>query len=374
MDNSDKVKLTWDLLDKKYHTPDLLTENEKKVLAEYEQDCLKRDKELEEENKKLREECKYLTSGFEHTLIPAFGWIQPIKKMAYELEALNIIFKKFHYTITFDQTKEKFGTFRGYYSITRDSSTLYKFLTWPLHSLNMLLSNKINYRETTNIKSPYEVERYIECNSDDDLEFTKEGEEIVEIAGKKYKKERCTHPVKTIIVPTKFKLLWKIKNLVNKLDTNFSNLISFVDKDSIEYTVIREALDDKVSDIVNKCEHECDNHCIECGCWIGKNSKRFQTRGWITYVCPKCAKLHKNSFDCTTSAIMHSQLMFEARLKKAILECELSNAISSNSVETIKEAVNRLGSKKAIDSGIRKLEITEFDNCEDDNEDGCECS
>lgn len=73
MDNSDKVKLTWDLLDKKYHTPDLLTENEKKVLAEYEQDCLKRDKELEEENKKLREECKYLTSGFEQTLIPAFG-------------------------------------------------------------------------------------------------------------------------------------------------------------------------------------------------------------------------------------------------------------------------------------------------------------
>ena len=372
MNNSDKAELSWDLLDKKYRTPDLLTENEKKVLSEYEQDCLKRDKELEKENQKLREECKYLASGYEQTLIPAFGWIQPIKKMAYELEALNIVFKKFHCIITFDQIKEKFGTFRGYYSINRDSSTLYKFLTWPLHSLNTLLSDKINYCETTHLKSPYEVERYVELNSDINFESTKE--EIVEIAGKKYKKERCTYPAKAITVPTKFKLLWKIKNLVGKLDTNFSNFISFVDKDSIEHIVIRESLDDKVSDIINKCEQECNNHCIECGRWIGKNSKRFQTNGWISYVCPKCAKLHKSSFDCTTSAIMHSQLSFESRLKKAILECELSNAISSNSVEIIKEAVDRLGSKKAIDCGIRKLEITEFDNCEDDNEDGYECS
>ena len=111
------IDVTWDLLKKERDNSSALTEAEKVALLEHHQASKKREREHEEANNQLLKDCKYLTSGAERHLIPAYGWIQPIKEMAYELEALNIMLRKYHTIITFDQTKEKFGTFRGYYSI-----------------------------------------------------------------------------------------------------------------------------------------------------------------------------------------------------------------------------------------------------------------
>ena len=139
------IDVTWELLKKERDNSSALTEAEKSALLEHHQVNKKREREHEEANNQLLKDCKYLTSGAERHLIPAYGWIEPIKEMAYELETLNIMLRKHHTIITFDQTKEKFGTFRGYYLIHPTDHLLYKILTWPLHSLRNLLENKINY-------------------------------------------------------------------------------------------------------------------------------------------------------------------------------------------------------------------------------------
>lgn len=369
--------VTWDLLKKERDNSSALTEAEKAALLEHHRVSKKREREHEEASNQLLKDCKYLTSGAERHLIPAYGWIQPIKEMAYELEALNIMFRKYHTIITFDQTKEKFGTFRGYYSIYPTDHLLYKILTWPLHSLRNLLENKINYHQhCVEIEPRHDVEKYVEI-APDELEDCKDGSNIVEISEKKYRKEVYSCMPKTKIAPGRFKLLWKIKDFVRQLDIKFSSLVSFANHESRADVVVRQALDDKVQKIVDECERKCDDHCIRCGRWIGAGSRRFQTRGWVTYICPECAKLDRGAFDCTASKATRAQLAFERRLKKAILECELDEAISDHSL--LSEAIEKLGDMKSVKEGTRFLKVNKYDDEdelydeEDDygEEDGC---
>lgn len=356
--------VTWELLKKERDNSSALSEAEKAALLEHHQANKKREREHEEANNQLLKDCKYLTSGAERHLIPAYGWIQPIKEMAYELEALNIMLRKHHTIITFDQTKEKFGTFRGYYSIHPTDHLLYKILTWPLHSLRNLLENKINYRRHwIEIEPRHDVEKYVEI-APDELEDCKDESNIVEISGKKFRKEDYSCMAKTKIVPGRFKLLWKIKHFVIYLDIKFSSLVSFANYESRADFVVRQAFDDKVKKIVDECERKCDDHCIRCGRWIGDGSRRFQTRGWVTYICPECAKLDSGAFDCTASKATRAQLSFERRLKKAILECELDEAISDHSI--LSKAIEKLGDMKSIKEGTRFLKINKYDDDEDE--------
>jgi len=356
------IEVTWDLLKRERDNPDSLSESEKKVLLEHHQDCKKREREEAAASEQLKRDCKYLTSGPERNLIPAYGWIEPIKEMAYELEALNIMLKKFHSVIWFDQTKEKFGTFRGYYTINPTDHLLYKVLTWPLHTLRWLLENKVKYCQTCiELEPRYDVEQYVELKSDEP-EDCSDGAGIVEISGKKYRKKIFSCSSKTKIVPQRFKLLWKAKDLVRWLDIKFSSLVSFANRESRADLVIRQAIDGKVQKIVDECERKCNDHCIRCGRWIGKDSRRFQTTGWVTYICSECAKLEKGAVDCTASTATRSQISFERRLKKAITECDLDAAIANKSPEALREAINKLGDMKLVKSGERKLEVGKYDD------------
>ena len=374
-ERENEIEVTWDLLKKERDNPSSLSEDEKTALLEHTQVCKKRDRELRQANDQLEEDCKYLTSGSEKRLIPAYGWIHPIKEMAYELEALNISLKKFHTIITFDQTKEKFGTFRGYYSIYSTDRLLYKILMWPLNFLRYLLETKINYQQSYVETTPrHDVERYVELDSKE-IEECKDAQNVVEISGKKYKKEIYSCAPKSEIMPSRFKFIWKIKNIVRTIGIKYSSIVSFANRESREDIVVRQAIDNKVQKIVDECERKCDDHCIRCGRWIGKDSRRFQTRGWVTYVCPECAKLDKDAIDCTASTATRVQLAFETRLKKAIEECELDEALVKQSSESLKEAISKLGSMKLLKSGDRKLEVGEYDDediyVEEDDEFGC---
>ena len=349
------IDVTWELLKKERDNSSALTEAEKAALLEHHQVNKKREREHEEANNQLLKDCKYLTSGTERHLIPAYGWIQPIKEMAYELEALNIMLRKHHTIITFDQTKEKFGTFRGYYLIHPTDHLLYKILTWPLHSLRNLLENKINYHQHwIEIEPRHDVEKYVEI-APDELEDCKDGSNIVEVSGKKFRKEVYSCMAQTKIVPGRFKLLWKIKHFVRYLDIKFSSLVSFANYESRADVVIGQALNDKVKKIVDECERKCDDHCIRCGRRIGDGSRRFQTRGWVTYICPECAKLEPGAFDCTASKATRAQLAFEMRLKKAISECGIDKAVLNGTPSSLDEAIKKLGDMKAVKDGSREL-------------------
>lgn len=372
--NDEEVEVTWDLLEKERNNPNDLSENEKKALLEHYQVLKKRDREEIEAANQLEKDCKYLTSGAEKCLIPAYGWIQPIKEMAYELEALNIFLRRFHSVITFDQTKEKFGTFRGYYSISPTDHFLYKILTWPLHALSFLLENKVNYSQRyVEVEPRHDVERYVELNLDENLEDCKNIGKIVEISGKKYRREVYSCSSKSNVIPSRHKILWKMKNLVKWLDIEFSKFVSFANRDSRADVVVREALDDKVQKIVDECERKCNDHCIRCGRWIGSGSRRFQTKGWITYICSECAKLEHGAIDCSASSATRAQLTFERRLKKAISECGIDKAVLNGS-SSLDEAVKKLGDMKSVKDGVRELVVGKYDDEElySEEDDGIE--
>ena len=354
--------VTWDLLKKERDNSSALTEDEKAALLEHRRVCKRRALEHEEANNQLLKDCKYLTSGNEKNLIPAYGWIHPIKNMAYELEALNIFLRKFHSVITFDQTKEKFGTFRGYYSINPTDHLLYKILTWPLHTLAFLLENKVNYSQRyVEVEPRHDVEKYVELNPDENLENCKDRTKIVEISGKKYRREVYSCSSRSKIIPSRFKILWKLKDFVRWLDNKFSLFVSFANRESRVDAVVREAFDGKVQKIVNECERKCNDRCIRCGSWIGDNAKRFQTREWITYICSECAKLEPGAVDCSASSETRSQLAFERRLKKAIAECGIDKAVLNGTPSSLDEAIKKLGDMKAVKDGSRELKTIKDD-------------
>ena len=68
-------------------------------------------------NKVLREECPLTCSGHDRTMIPSSGWARVISPFIYEIEMLNREAVKHGIIANFDQVKEKFGTYRGYYSV-----------------------------------------------------------------------------------------------------------------------------------------------------------------------------------------------------------------------------------------------------------------
>lgn len=73
--------------------------------------------EADSMNKILREECPLTCSGHGKTMIPSSGWCRAITPYIYEIEMLNREAIKHGMIAAFDQVKEKFGTYRGYYSI-----------------------------------------------------------------------------------------------------------------------------------------------------------------------------------------------------------------------------------------------------------------
>lgn len=285
--------------------------------------------------------------------------------MAYKLEMLNLVFKKFHSRVGFDQTKEKFGRFCGYYTIHPTDHILFKILTWPLRRLRSLLEHKIKYCESRDVIVPrHDIERYVEL---DPAKSTDGLLDVVEVAGKRYGIECHTFHGVTEVVPRKHKLLWKVKELVRSADIKFQELVSFTNQESACDVVARQALDAIVQKIVDECEHECDRHCISCGAWIGDSySHRFQTRGWITYVCSRCARrLERDPIDVTASKATEDQLAFERKLKKAMSECGIAGAISSGSGESLQKALEKLGDEKAIETQLRKLDLDAHNYDED---------
>lgn len=340
-------KLTWEILSKDEAA---LSEDEKKLVADYNEVLSMREKELDEANNQLIEDCKIVTSGPESTMIPAYGWIWPVKKMVYAIEALNILYKKHRVYAVFDQIKEKYADFRGYYSIMTSNSRSFNFFMAPLDFLQKQLS-KIDFKLQTIENSPgYDQEVWIE--RDPSNQHKLDSSSSATIAEEKILEKRVIAvPGKWEKVPNKHKLIFKLKNAVDKFHIWLSNKLDFLNSFSKEGEVFRRRLDDQVEDLVNECERECRKRCIRCGTFLDEDRDYYSTNGWYTYVCKKCASLSHGGLNACTDLSLTKKRnalhIFEKTLEK-VLEDNIPN--SSSELRIFLENLKR--SKKSKDDEI----------------------
>ena len=95
-----------------------------------------------------------------------------------------------------------------------------------------------------------------------------------------------------------FRFGGKIVNFLNKKfgENSLNNLKSLLQFGCLYKTVqkrlhLREVLRDEIENMINETEVRCICHCKNCGTEIGTlYSPRYETAGWISYICEKCAK------------------------------------------------------------------------------------
>ena len=305
------VKITSSLLQK----PDSsLSDLEKEAIRIYKNRITSYSNDLDKCNETIREDCKILCGGrfCERDLIPAYGWIDPVKKMAYKLEKLNYFYRKWGMHVQFDQTKEKFGTFRGYWSIQHTPTC---FFSKYVNRLNDFLTYDVDYAKQTIVDEEcHETLEWEECTKEEySKKLSRFGDKVKKakivkrhddvqakpidkmtvyfMYDKKLKKYMRSywlmHGAKTHVEITKHKWLFKISSIVHKLDS----WLSSKHREDIIENVMHENFYNEVDNIVNECEKECHDLCQKCGAFIGDggHADRCETTGWITYICDRCA-------------------------------------------------------------------------------------
>jgi len=342
------VELTWEILKKAREHREELTRDEELLVRMHEKECEERAAQADQANDDLKKCCKLVTSGMEKDLIPAYGWIQPIKKMAFELEALNILFKKHRVKIVFDQCKEKFADYCGYYSLDYADSKIVDFLMWP----SRWLRDKLDTRHFD-----YDLVRKCFRKTHNEEIWSEEGNQLE------------TKQVDNLVGyrPRKHKILF----MVNKLNERFClwlyRRLDFLNQQPKESEVIAEVLDEKAQEIVTRCERECRDHCIRCGGWIDKS--RWCTRGWYTYICKDCASLEEGGLASVTNVTEQDKakadIIFRHKLKKAIESSDLKGSFTQEALDSLDPEKMHRGRWKTA-SGVV---VEQFSVEDDDDED-----
>lgn len=365
---AEKPKLTWELLDK---DENLLTPIERKLVENHREELENREKELERANQNLIKTCKIVTGGYESYLIPAAGWIYPVTEMAYAIETLNILYKKYRLYANFDQCKEKYANFRGYYTIHTAEDPRYQKLVYPFKKLHELLHKKIDYAQTTTILEPAHHTKEWKIIRDDSETQTGFMENKVVLAdGSNTKLVSVLKDIKaqSITRPTKHRILWMLRDPVAKIFEFVKTKLNFLNAETLEMQVIRERFDNQVSDLVSICEAECRKRCIRCGAYIENNG--YSTKGWYTYICERCASLSrggiKECYSLEMSRRMEHQRIFEIQLSTAlkVFEPELDETATA----ILSSATMKLGSHKEIK---KRFGVPNADNELNDEAIGC---
>lgn len=307
------VKVTRELLDK---DPKSLTEAEKEAVDKYYERLKYYSEELDKANEELQKNCPILCSGIVYKLIPSYGWIQPVTKMAYKLEKLNLEYEKHNMKVTFDQTKEKFGTFRGYYSIDHSLAGIFSPVVRMLEKMTNWLDS-LDYGYVTVVDTPdrheFKWDEIDEHSYENHLIYANtpatrfaivpDGVEPTDhtltyfkkATGKFYRSRAMTHRGKSHRKPTKKVVVWHLNEQLNLL----YNYLSFVHKPTQKEEALLAIFDNEVNDLVRICEDECMKHCEICGAYFNdsrKDDHMCETKGWITYICRRCAEVRGGEF------------------------------------------------------------------------------
>lgn len=158
------------------------------------------------------------------------GWYEPIKELSYRLECINYaILPKWGFVIEAEQVKEKFGTLRFYFTVREVPSLWRRVLAAPFMWLGITK---------------------VEANG----------------------------------------LEKKVADAIAHFFFTIGNrILSGSKKWRMKKDVIRSAIDTYVEKLVQECDEACYNVCDHCGTSFAW-TPRCETIGWISYICPECAK------------------------------------------------------------------------------------
>lgn len=224
------------------------------------------------------------------------GWFEPLNKLSHKLERLNNYYKNDYVCIEASQVKEKFGTLRFYYDICFKPTKIRQFF---INILNIIKYpfNKFKYKFINVVdKEAYVSEEWDEISKEDydnkkirEYVSNKFGWKFKEENGKYYRNCELNHPPSCHKELTNYKLMYKVKELLDNLIINLE-IYEHTDRQ----LMIRDALSSEAFKLVSEAESECYNHCELCGRQIGiEYSPRIATKGWVTYICKYCDEKKK---------------------------------------------------------------------------------
>jgi len=327
------VPVTFELLEKYKDDKDSLTDIEKEACENWKQKEERECKRWEEANDEVDRDCRILCSGMQTGgFIPAAGWVDPVAKLCYALEDLNIRYRKYGVKVTVSQTKEKFGTLRFYYDVCCEPA--YGWLA-PLHIAAKKLYDvlwKVEYDiENVTDKPAWTTLEWEECKEEayekkltafgdpvkdsayavsekDGRWFDAYGVDVTDRAalfrkdesGKCWRSYLLYHQGKYHLEARKHKFLYWFMRRVGDFRTWLSDYEKEVEP---EINAMRTSFSNQVEDLVNDAENKTYRVCQDCGSPIplsedGTNGyERCVTHGWVGYWCRKCAQAKPDLFE-----------------------------------------------------------------------------
>ena len=313
--NNKPTAVTKTLIDKFNENPDALTEDEKSAVSQYNKMREYYNSNLERANNRIVETCKMLCSSHEQLPVPDYGWIEPVEKLCYKLEYINVNMKKYGIQVVLDQSKEKYGTLRFYtHTLTKEIGILegiIRFFDWISDSLldidygieyvtDRESYKSLEWKEITKEQFDNRTDEYNlpflgkpPCVLKSKSEAVSDGLEtgatyLVEEDGKYFYSYVITHMAKLHPEYRKHKFLRKIKTASCRISLWLSGFY----KEPIRQRLMHEVAENAVRELVMNAERECYWVCQHCGVHIydeGGEYQRCETQGWYTYVCERCA-------------------------------------------------------------------------------------
>ena len=310
------IKITRELLDKDEHE---LTKEEYDAVYKYKQTVENRYIEVDRINNYIVKDCKMLCSGYEHYPVPTYGWIDPVEKLCYALEAMNYAYKKYGLRVILEQSKEKFGTLRFYTDTIIRPIGIIGWLAKPFYFISdklRKLDYGINYVTDEEGFYTFELREIPEENYNKNLNINgyevrnnvvkiKDRSEIpgrssiasntyfLNEDGKYYVSVSVWHTPKRHPVYTKN----RITRMFYLLSNWFISIITSYYAESDIQNVMKKTFNDKVYDLIRMTENECDKRCHTCGALFNdKYTPACQMHSWILYLCERCAIIHGGKY------------------------------------------------------------------------------
>lgn len=222
------------------------------------------------------------------------GWYEPLNKLSCKLERLNAFYSKYNLNVQASQVKEKYGTLRFYYDIVVVQNRFTKTIISLCRKAIKFITKHIKFKfdeivdQTACVREEWDEISKEDYDSKKTFNYIKNkfGWKFKEEDGKYYRNCQVNYP-KVIH--------WEIKNhkFLYWFVTKLKSFKTFLNNPKIteSLSVIIEAFDSEVSELVTDCENECYKYCEKCGQMIGTSySPRYVTKGWITYICKHCAE------------------------------------------------------------------------------------
>lgn len=225
------------------------------------------------------------------------GWNDVLATMSYRIEALNLaLYPRYRVRCVAEQIKEKFGTLRAYTRTAVDPPAWKTAILNAMSALaGWLCDLKVDYAMERVVDRARHVEyRYEQLTKERFEQESSHDSRCVNVsffehAGKYYRVTSMDVYETSHSRPTKHLFLHRIRAAAIRAERAVNSWAhSFTP--SREQTVMSEFMDAAVASILDDAERKCYCRCEGCGTEIGTDySPRCETRGWITYLCKKCA-------------------------------------------------------------------------------------